>query len=66
MMGLLLGLPLHLSPPRPSNEQPKATAAFIQLHPDAAKGDMDRCQPYQFWVLMLDLLYSIRSIRRRG
>jgi len=30
MMGLLLGLPLHLSPPRPSNEQSKATAAFMQ------------------------------------
>jgi len=21
----------------------KATAAFVQFHPDAAKGDMDRC-----------------------
>jgi hypothetical protein len=39
MVGLLLGLPRRPSPPWPSDEQPKATAAFMQLHPDAARGD---------------------------
>ena len=43
IVGLLLGVAATPKPAEAERRATKATAAFVQFHPDAAKGDMDRC-----------------------